>query len=149
MISMLCEKCKKNTATVHFKQNINGSVKEIFLCPICAGEEGIVSGNPFSFFTPREKSTQKAVCPTCKHNFDFYRKTGRFACPDCYSAFSDSAESILKKIHKTSSHKGDMNCVPSKLDKLKTELRDAIECENFEKAAELRDEIRSLEGGAK
>lgn len=146
---MLCEKCKKNTATVHYKQNVNGSVKETFLCPICAAEEGIVSGNFFSFFSAPQKSTQKAVCPTCKHDFNFYRKTGRFACPDCYSAFSDSVESILKKVHKTSQHKGDMSSVPSKLDKLKLQLRDAIESENFEKAAQLRDEIRAMEGGAK
>ena len=42
-----------------------------------------------------------------------------------------------------------MSSVPTKLDKLKIELRDAIECENFEKAAQLRDEIREIEGGAK
>ena len=63
--------------------------------------------------------------------------------------FTDSTESILKKLHKTSVHKGDMSSTPSKLDKLKLELRDAIESENFEKAAELRDEIRTLEGGEK
>ena len=146
---MICEKCKKNTATVHLKQNINGSIKETFLCPVCAQEEGIVAGNFFSLFSYPAKSTQKAQCPSCKNTFDFYKKTGRFACPDCYSAFSDSVEGILKKIHKTSEHKGDMSSDPTKLDKLKIELRDAIECENFEKAAQLRDDIREIEGGAK
>ena len=32
-------------------------------------------------------------------------------------------------------------------EKLKTELREAIECEKFERAAQLRDEIRAIEGG--
>ena len=146
---MICEKCKKNTATVHLKQTINGSVKETFLCPVCAQEEGLIAGNFFSLFNAPLKTTQKLTCPTCKSTLDFYRKTGRFACPDCYSAFSDSVESILKKIHKTSEHKGDMSSVPSKLDKLKLELRDAIETENFELAAKLRDEIKEMEGGTK
>lgn len=144
---MLCEKCKKNMATVHYKQNINGESKQIFLCPECAREEGLVIGNIFQMFNMPYKSTQKAVCPTCKQSLDFYRKTGRFACPDCYSAFSDSVEGILKKLHKSTKHKGDMASVPSKLEKLKTELREAIECEKFERAAQLRDEIRAIEGG--
>lgn len=146
---MICERCKKNTATVHLKQTINGNVKEMFLCPACAQEEGIVDTNFFTLFSSPAKSTQKAVCPSCKNTFDFYKKTGRFSCPDCYGAFADSVEGILKKIHKTTEHKGDMSSVPTKLDKLKLELRDAIESENFEKAAQLRDEIKALEGGLK
>ena len=144
---MICEKCKKNTATIHYKQNINGESREIYLCPQCAREEGIMMGNIFQMFNTPYKSTQKATCPTCKQSLDFYRKTGRFSCPDCYSAFSDSAEGIFRKLHKSTSHKGDMTPVPSKIEKLKTELREAIESENFERAAQLRDEIRAMEGG--
>ena len=35
---MLCQKCKKNEATVYYKENINGHVTEYNLCPECAAE---------------------------------------------------------------------------------------------------------------
>jgi len=38
---MKCEKCGKNEATVYYKENINGAVRELHLCPACAKAEHI------------------------------------------------------------------------------------------------------------
>ena len=144
---MLCEKCKTNIATVHFSQTVNGEHREIYLCPMCAAQEGLMGNSIFSLFQMPYKTTQKTHCPTCGNTLDFFERTGRFACPDCYSAFSDSLDSMLMKIHGATRHKGDMSSAPSKIDMLKSKLKDAIETENFEEAAKLRDEIKEMEGG--
>ena len=44
---MLCDKCKKATATSHIKRNINGNVQEFHLCAECAAQEGL--SDPFAF----------------------------------------------------------------------------------------------------
>ena len=38
MIVMLCEKCKKRTATVFYNENINGKTKSYSLCAECAAK---------------------------------------------------------------------------------------------------------------
>lgn len=46
-ISMICERCHKNEATVHTVQIINGEKIEHYYCQNCANETGI--DNPISF----------------------------------------------------------------------------------------------------
>ena len=36
---MLCEKCKKNNATVKIVKNYNGIITEKHLCQVCAGND--------------------------------------------------------------------------------------------------------------
>ena len=45
---MLCENCKKNTATTYFKQTVNGKTREVFLCSECAAKLGL--GDSFMNF---------------------------------------------------------------------------------------------------
>ena len=146
---MLCERCKKNMATVHYSQTINGEHREYNLCPACAQEEGLSGMSLFNLFPLSVKTTEKLHCPTCGSSLDFYERNGRFACPDCYTSFGDSVDAILKKIHGSSRHKGDMKSVPSELDTLKSKLKEAVENEKYEEAAKLRDKIKAIEGGEK
>lgn len=41
---MLCQKCNKNNASIHYQQNINGNKTEYHLCPECAAEMGLDMG---------------------------------------------------------------------------------------------------------
>jgi protein arginine kinase activator len=111
-----------------------------------------------------EKSTLK--CTNCGLLYEDFRKFGRLGCGQCYTSFKENLSGLLKKIHGSSKHLGKspvssgavvepvdlggvttaLAVVPEfNLDDLKKELHAAIEAEDFEKAAALRDKIRSLE----
>ena len=78
-------------------------------------------------------------------------RQGRFGCGQCYQAFRPRLETIMRKIHGSSLHKGKLpagvsnELVPIKEEeRLERELRKAIEGEEFERAADLRDKLTAL-----
>ena len=91
-------------------------------------------------------------CPTCGCTFAEISASGKVGCPECYTVFSDELASTLRAVHGTITLTGK---VPSrhrakqeraeKLKKLRLAMQDAIQKEDFEKAASLRDEIKTLE----
>lgn len=98
--------------------------------------------------------TSQKKCQGCGSTFDDFRRRGKAGCPECYRTFTEELEPTIRSIHGNANHNGR---APSRFkvkferdDKLKTlkkELKEAISSENFEKAAELRDEIKKIEGG--
>jgi protein arginine kinase activator len=92
------------------------------------------------------------VCPSCGLDFQRYRATLMLGCPDCYDAFADQLEEDLQRFHRTTRHLGGEAERPSELAELqerihvaKAELKSALEYEDYERAAFLRDEIASAE----
>lgn len=163
---MLCQKCNKREATTHLSENINGVKKERHLCSECAAEEGIDMSFPTfdfgnfdfgfgsllsSFFGNEERGLpNEKKCPTCGRTLSEISRTGNVGCPDCYTTFEKELRPMLLKVHKGDNHKGSVpHSSPEKkvsTDDLKEELKAAIEREDFEKAAVLRDKIREEEG---
>ncbi len=166
---MLCEKCKKNQATVFYQENINGNQRSYALCNECAStaETGYSSygdlfsvpslgnqlfGGLFGHTAPQKGKT----CPACGATFSDFRTNGKVGCPECYAAFSEELGATIRSIHGNVNHVGR---APARFRKnrekqdrlvdLKTQLKSAIEQENFELAATLRDEIRTLESNGK
>ena len=172
---MLCEKCKKRTATVFYNENINGKTRAYSLCGECASKlrekgdlQDITSmmssfADPFSamqdelfggfFGIPAVKSlAPQKKCGFCDCTYADIAKNGKVGCPECYSTFRDELSRTLRSIHGTTTHTG---AVPSRhrakqersrqLDKLRGDLNAAIANENYERAAALRDEIRRLQ----
>lgn len=148
---MLCEKCGKLPAGIHFKKIVNGVQSESYLCSSCAAKMGLTQSplfgkNPFMF----ENTT--TACPTCGQSlreFNSYKKMG---CEDCYSHFERILDGSLSKIQYGKRHVGkgvkvSHNTAPSlsEIDSLKLQLADAIKAEEYERAATLRDSIRELE----
>lgn len=105
-------------------------------------------------------------CPACGSTLRDFRQTGRLGCADCYAAFEPHLRDLLRRLHGSTRHEGESYrvagppvltpgrvpvaiaaaTVPNQpLDDLKAALRRAVEAENFELAAELRDRIRVLE----
>ncbi len=101
-------------------------------------------------------------CPACGATLKDFRQSGRLGCANCYTAFEAHLRDLLRRLHGSTRHEGEgyrAGVVPSgrqlvpaatlsanrTLDDLKDALRKAIEAENFELAAELRDKIRVLE----
>ncbi|MDR1559185.1 MAG: UvrB/UvrC motif-containing protein [Clostridiales bacterium] len=161
---MLCEKCKKRQAVVHMQQIINGQITELRLCPECAGQydsplsfeqflHGLleVFGGMPETVSP-QKPESKFRCPVCGLSYEDFKRTGKVGCAECYQTFRREMEPILKNIQGGNRHEGKYPHKAGsgmlnrrKIDKLKVELSKAIEAEEYENAARLRDEIRELE----
>ena len=174
---MLCEKCKKRTATVFYNENINGKVRSFSLCSDCAAKmrekgelQDITSmvgsfADPFSemqdhffgsfFGLPALSVGRSKSCPTCKTTYEELAATGLVGCPDCYKTFERELESTIGAAQGTTQHKGRVPArdrakkkLEDKLQELRKKLDSAIEKEEYEEAAKLRDEIRSLNADA-
>jgi protein arginine kinase activator len=166
---MHCQECEKKPATLHFTKIVNGEKTEFHLCDSCAREKGeFIPGtaNGFSIhnlisglldFDPKNStplgSVSKAVhCEECGMSYAQFSKLGRFGCDSCYDYFAERLDPLLRRIHGNTSHVGK---VPKRsaghiqiqrdIDFLKKDLIAAIQQEEFEKAAMIRDEIRELE----
>jgi protein arginine kinase activator len=108
-------------------------------------------------------------CSLCGMSFDDFKKSGKLGCAKCYSVFRENLAPVLRRLHGSAEHTGrtpdkapeikgtDLgkagfevraakeSGLSKEIDRLKAELSKAIENEHYEKAAELRDRIRSLE----
>ena len=164
---MICQFCKKNVATVHLTELVDGNKQEIHLCEQCARKKGLSVKTHFSLQDllsgliekkkediPEELLSTK--CPSCGLTFTSFRESGRLGCPRDYEIFKKGLTPLLDRIHGSSKHMGK---VPVRIDSdtakqralldLRNQLEEAIHREEYERAAELRDRIRSVEEGEK
>ncbi|MCL2015299.1 MAG: UvrB/UvrC motif-containing protein [Defluviitaleaceae bacterium] len=164
---MLCEKCNINQATVHMQQIVNGEKTEMHLCQNCslnidaaASIDALFNGLLGSFLTGGnvEKSNPKIVinykpCPRCGMTYDSFRNGGgKLGCAHCYKTFTHELNPILKNVQASVRHEGKF---PQKsgrdlfkkreVVRLRGLMQKAIDDENFEEAAKLRDEVRLME----
>jgi len=160
---MLCELCKQTQATVHLTEIVNEQMTELHLCEACANQKGaqveshfgladMLSGLADFSKTQEPEEVSSKTCANCGMTYDDFRKVGRLGCAECYTAFKRSLGSLLKRIHGSPIHLGKSPARLVKSPKAKSELADlkrklehAIESEEFEEAARLRDQIRRME----
>jgi protein arginine kinase activator len=90
-------------------------------------------------------------CPKCGFTQADFKKSGRLGCADCYQTFAEGLGGLLKTMHKGTQHVGKApealrasRDVSERVKALQKKLARAVEEENFELAAELRDEINRL-----
>ena len=161
---MLCEVCKQTQATVHLTEIVNDQMTELHLCEACANQKGtqveshfgladLLSGLSDYGKTQEPEEIATKACPSCGMTYDDFRKVGRLGCGECYATFRRSLGSLLKRIHGSPLHlgKSPVRLLRSSRDSkmelldLKRKLEGAIDQEEFEEAARLRDQIRRLE----
>jgi protein arginine kinase activator len=165
---MICQECGQRQATLHFTKIINGEKTEFHICEVCAKEKGeVVPGvnNTFSihnllsgllnFDTPslNSKTNQPLRCNNCGLTYTQFSRSGRFGCSTCYTTFGEKLEPLIRRVHSGNvSHHGKIprrsgNLIQMKreIGQLKKKLEQSISLEEFESAAELRDQIRKLE----
>jgi len=161
---MVCEACKQQQATVHLTEIVNDQMTELHLCEACANQKGAQVESHFGLAdllsgladvgksAEVEEEVSTKTCPTCGMTYDDFRKVGRLGCSECYTTFKRSLSSLLKRIHGSTHHLGKAPAQlvkPSKtkaeLSELKKRLDRAISMEEFEEAAQLRDQIREVE----
>jgi protein arginine kinase activator len=160
---MLCGRCQKRPATIYLQQNINGQVSEVHLCAECAREfekpvtfeqlfQGLINAFAQAPANVEPRNQKRRVCLECGLSFEDFKNSGKLGCAECYNTFRQELEGILKSIQGSNRHEGKL---PQKTDAellnrkradtLKVLLAKAVENEEYEEAARLRDEIRSLE----
>ena len=140
-------------ATVHLTQIIQGKVSKIHYCEACANKGG--AGDP-SFFELQklaQATTLKPaiVCPVCKFTDIDFRRLGRLGCPSCWDVFAAPLDQLLNSVQHDSQHMGrvpvgelSFNQIRKRISAAQAEMDHAIKSENYEKAAQLRDEIAKL-----
>ncbi|MBI1292029.1 hypothetical protein GC173_12425 [bacterium] len=100
-----------------------------------------------------EVEAEGAVCPSCGLDFSAYKRTCMVGCADCYDSFGDLILRDIMKLHGATEHRGERVSTPpaptmdmqARLRMMKDELEECVANEDFERAAVLRDEIRSLQ----
>jgi protein arginine kinase activator len=160
---MICDNCKDRDAVVTLTQAAGTGVTEVHLCEKCAAELGVettinVPKYPLDFIQSIQKQLPSSLpdtirCDFCSATLRDFKATGRLGCARCYSAFDASLRDLLRRVHGNSRHVGKRYRVPelvpteeaSMLFELRERLRRAIESEQFEQAAKLRDQIRVME----
>ena len=165
---MLCDNCKVNQAGVHTVTIINGIKQEHYLCAECAKSAQFALPSIMDLLSGVQVMPQQAeptVC-TCGNSFSRFQKTGLLGCPECYKTFENVLTPVIKRAQGGKlRHVGrkpqmlqstkqepmmekEAPCGPkSECGRLREELKKAIAEERYERAAELRDRLRALEGG--
>jgi protein arginine kinase activator len=157
-VDMTCENCGERDAVVHLTQIEDSQVTTVHLCERCAAERGVepppAGKTPLGSFlaaigdaeTP--DSLEQERCPGCGATFAQFRETGRLGCAECWVAFEAPLRDLVRRLHGSTVHVGERYVprgagVAARSDEdLRERLRVAIETENFELAAELRDRLR-------
>lgn len=163
---MLCQHCHINPATTIYKQVINGKAEVIHLCDDCSQQMGIhsewASGFPsfhlndiFSEFfnnTGMRNEIQNNICKKCGTTLKEITSTGNLGCDECIRTFEKELTPLIRKIHGNAAHSGKIpNSAgaelkrKAKISEMKSQLDRAVETQNFEEAAKLRDQIQQLE----
>jgi protein arginine kinase activator len=168
---MSCEQCHEREAVIHLTQIVNEQVTTLHLCERCAADKGVESPGsqpktPLGTFLaamgqelPNQVPAPRTGdnCARCGGSLQDFRESGRLGCPDCYRSFEVPLRDLLRRLHGSTQHVGEryadaekeralpaMQARPQAAE-LREQLRLAVETENFELAAELRDRLRVLE----
>jgi protein arginine kinase activator len=160
LTKMKCDICD-NKATVFLTQIVDGEMKKVNLCHACAEKNQVSDPTSFGLtdLFPESGTMEKILditgdlrCPECGFTRENLQKTARFGCPACYQTFRTGLEMNLPAMHRNATRH--MGKVPRRLarrlliqraEQFKKDLDTAIEKENFEEAARLRDQIRACE----
>lgn len=164
-MNLACQTCKKNPATVHLTDiSPDGEKTERHLCDKCAVEEGVAAkpqvhmpvNEILSGLVIQKAAIQQLAeltCPKCKTTFVDFRNNGLLGCGCDYDAFEKALLPLIERAHEGASHH--IGKVPRRLStprtaeadliRLRAELGRAVTDEQYEKAARLRDQIRTLE----
>jgi protein arginine kinase activator len=161
---MVCDLCKNGEAVIQLTEIEGSGVRQLHLCEKCAAERGVETTigatkpqiNNFLQTIHEQMPGAKGEpvhCPVCSSTLADFRATGRLGCAHCYEAFESSLRDLLRRVHGNSRHIGRRYVAPLLSDlphvSSATELRDrlklAIEAEQFELAADLRDKLRGIE----
>ncbi|RMH59042.1 MAG: hypothetical protein D6679_02930 [Candidatus Hydrogenedentota bacterium] len=159
----ICDLCHERPATIQFMEKKGNQTRKIALCAVCAEERGIKQeGQSLTFdfgslLTAFAKAgdiekTEDVCCPRCGMTVQKLKENGKVGCASCYTVFSSFLNNVLSRVHPGIHHRGmspecdtKIRTEEEELEELKRRKEEAVEKEDFELAARLRDEIRKKE----
>jgi protein arginine kinase activator len=161
---MKCEICGLRDAVIHIRQIQKELVHELHICEECAQEKGLIReedselpiANLLSGLLEGKDvvgaGDAKESCPKCGMKASEFRKQGKLGCPECFIAFEKDVRAIISQMASRPRHTGKLPLTlvadPTatlKTEGLREELREAVEREEYELAAQLRDRLREIE----
>ena len=156
---MLCDICHEFEATVFYTIIVNNQKTELHLCEKCATKKGLIKSpgslslKEFMPLIPHELETEDIRCPLCGLSYKEFRETTKFGCPECYTAFEKKIIPLLRRIHGSVQHIGktveksikNQKFMDNKMHELRGRLKEAIEAEQYEEAARIRDEMKKMQ----
>ncbi len=162
---MLCQRCHKSLATMRYAEVVDGKVSEQHLCADCMARQQAAEASGFELSgeapmpclrhiggSATDSTLPRRSCRACGIELQDVIQTGRVGCSVCYESFGDQLEPVLRSMHISLRHRGKVphrdDAREQKRAQLQTKralLRSALKTENYEEAAGLRDEIRSIE----
>jgi protein arginine kinase activator len=168
---MKCQLCAEREASIHYVEIVEGKKTSQWICAECAAEEGITPtevtklahgslgsmlGDMLSEATgePTESEAQAGlVCDVCGYQYEQLQQKGRLGCPACYATFQPKLLSLLRRYHGDTRHvgrvprsRGPRAALRREIARFKLQLDQAVQQEDYEEAARLRDEIRAAKG---
>jgi protein arginine kinase activator len=163
---MLCDQCGENEAVIHLTQIVDNQMGTYHLCEACAAEKGLepeseVGNLPLTDFLaelshrePTAEESEPGTCEYCGLSLEDFKKTGRLGCSHCYVTFEAHLRGLFRRLHGATQHVGKVYLPPDpseaerteQLTRLRRKLDAAVAREEYERAAQLRDQIHHLEG---
>lgn len=174
MAAELCEACGQNPPTVHYVEVVGGEKRTRAVCDECLSEKGFVidpgviqkaanhlvehmhellgGGGPPVPHRPRPpEPVSIEECPGCGLSWDDFKENSRFGCGACYGHFQIEVDGVLERLHGATLHLGripqhaeERARRKARTSEIRAELDDAIKAEDYERAARLRDALRTL-----
>jgi protein arginine kinase activator len=162
-----CDSCGKDEAAIQLTQVENNEMRVLHLCESCAAQRGVdvpsQPGNaPLADFLAQigkgvSESPAGGRCPSCGMTATQLRQTGRLGCTTCYEHYEEHLRSLLRRLHGGTKHVGKIvlpvdpneNDRNARIQSLRRSLQRAVEAEDFEFAASIRDQLRTLEAAEK
>jgi protein arginine kinase activator len=164
---MKCQQCEK-PATFHITELTGDEPEELHLCEDHARDYLTQSDNaepsaPTLASALAQQLTvgqtadelarlDQQVCPVCGITFYEFRHAGRLGCPYDYVCFEKELDPLIVNIHGENRHAGKRpkrgaqgTDRQTELIRLRREMKEAVDKEEYERASELRDEIRKIE----
>lgn len=163
----MCTECGQRRATVHVSRIVNGQKSEARLCDECAAEQGqwqdflepqffinevLASLLPVPGRVGQRPEAGEPVCPACGLTYREFSRRGLLGCGECYDAFGQVLPPVLRRVHGNIRHEGKVpahleawQAARREMNRLRAKLEEAVSNERYEEAAQLRDELRSLE----
>lgn len=152
---MICDGCGAKNAHITFNVLFNGQKIARAYCAQCAKKlrRGDAHGAQLALLNTLPIADLSSIppCPVCGTTFASVQKTGRMGCASCYRTFGEATDIMLQRLNGTQHQEVEttpfepiVSNEEKRLLLLKGELAQAINLENYERAAEIRDEINAL-----
>lgn len=152
---MKCDVCEKRDATALITMIVNGKKFVRRMCPQCVKrlQNGDAYATEMAVLATMDLGDANVTCPDCGTRAIDFQRTGRVGCALCYDAFNAVLQPLMARLDGVPQH-SEMTPAPAeapvdersaRIKALRDDMFAAVNAEEYERAAQLRDAIRRLE----